>query len=154
MHTRAQDTAGPVGLERARRLFETSPHGRLIGLELVDRTASELITRIPYRGELVGNPETGHLHGGVITTLIDQSCGAAVLMHTCAEEEQVVTLDLRVDHLRPAEPGRDVYARCACYRLAGEVAFARAVAYEDDPEEPFVTSMSAFMRLRGGGGGG
>ncbi len=152
MHTQAPESAGP-GIERARYLFETSPHGRLIGLELVEIAADEIVTRVPYREELIGNPETGHIHGGVITTLIDQSCGAAVLMRTGAEE-RVVTLDLRVDHLRPAEPGRDVYARCQCYRLAEEVAFARASAYEIDAGEPFATSMSTFMRLREGGGRG
>ncbi|MBK5936038.1 MAG: PaaI family thioesterase [Halorhodospira halophila] len=151
--TAETDNGAGIGLEHARRLFRGSPHGALIGLELVELGDDHLIARVPYRPELVGNPETGHIHGGVITTLIDQSCGAAVLMAT-GPAERIVTLDLRVDHLRPAAAGRDVYARCECYRLAGEVAFARAVAYEDDPAEPFATSMSAFMRLREGVGRG
>ena len=136
--TAETDNGAGIGLEHARRLFRGSPHGALIGLELVELGDDHLIARVPYRPELVGNPETGHIHGGVITTLIDQSCGAAVLMAT-GPAERIVTLDLRVDHLRPA---------------AGEVAFARAVAYEDDPAEPFATSMSAFMRLREGVGRG
>ncbi|MFP4146149.1 MAG: PaaI family thioesterase [Halorhodospira sp.] len=148
MTTPPQDS---LGLEQVRRLFQASPHGMLIGLELVELGAGHLIARVPYREDLVGHPENGYLHGGVITTLIDQASGASVLMRT-GPEERVVTLDLRVDHLRPAHPGEDVYARCECYRLASEVAFARAVAYESDPADPFATSMSAFMRLREGGG--
>lgn len=144
--TSVQEAAAP-GREEVQRLFERSPHGALIGLELVDLGGVTLTSRVPYRPQLVGNPQTGYLHGGVITTLIDQTSGAAVMLATGAEE-RIVTLDLRVDHLRAAEAGRDVYARADCYRLAREIAFAWCVAYEDDPERPFATSMSAFMRLR------
>lgn len=143
----SESLAESVSLEQAKRLFEGSPHGALLGLELVELGESYLIARVPYRPELVGNPETGHMHGGVITTLIDQSCGAAVIRQA-GPDARIVTLDLRVDHVRPAEPGRAVYARCECYRMAREVAFARAVAYDTDPDRPVATSMSAFMRLQ------
>ena len=34
--------------------------------------------RLPYSAQLVGNPDTGVVHGGVITALLDQACGMAV----------------------------------------------------------------------------
>ncbi|MBK1734765.1 thioesterase [Halorhodospira abdelmalekii] len=139
--------------EVARRLFDGSPHGALIGLKLIDLGADFVVAGIDYRPELVGNPQTGYLHGGVITTLIDQSSGAAVMVATGACEP-IVTLDLRIDHLRPALPEQPIYARAECYRTAREVAFARCVAYQDDPQHPFATSMSAFMRLRAEKGSG
>jgi uncharacterized protein (TIGR00369 family) len=113
---------------------------------LVELGSGWVVARVAYRPELVGNPQTGYLHGGVITTLIDQCSGAAVMLATDGQE-RIVTLDLRIDHLRPAAPERDIYARAECYRVGREVAFARCVAYQDDPECPFATSMSAFMRL-------
>ncbi|BAU58294.1 hypothetical protein HH1059_15840 [Halorhodospira halochloris] len=137
----------PVEFEIARRLFQDSPHGSLIGLELVDLGSDFVVSKVAYRPELVGNPQTGYLHGGVITTIIDQSSGASVMLAT-GGQEGIVTLDLRIDHLRPAAPGRDVYARAECYRVGREVAFARCSAYQEDPAYPFATSMSAFMRLR------
>lgn len=148
--TQTSSCGGAISLqaesEIASRLFQGSPHGSLIGLELVELGSDFVISRIAYRPELVGNPQTGYIHGGVITTLIDQSSGAAVMLAT-AGQERIVTLDLRIDHLRPAAPGRDIFGRAECYRVGHEVAFARCVAYQDKPEYPFATSMSAFMRL-------
>ena len=141
------------GLEQARALFRSSPYGQLLGFELVALGGEGLTARVPWDPSLVGNPETGHIHGGVVTALVDQGCGAAAL-YAAGPDEHVVTLDLRLDHLRPPQPGRDIHAHCVCYHLARSVAFARAVVYDDDPEAPFVTSMSSFMRLAEGGGHG
>jgi len=38
-----------------------------------------MLDRVAYSSELVGNPETGVVHGGVITTLLDQCGGSAVI---------------------------------------------------------------------------
>ncbi len=143
----SQDSNVDAGIERAERLFGGSPYGRLIGLQLLNLGGGVITAHVPYRPELVGNPETGDLHAGVITTLIDQGCGAAVLL-VVGPVEDAVTLDLRIDHLRSPVPGNGIYARCECYHLGEEVAFTRAVAFEEDPSQPFATSLSSYMRLR------
>ena len=56
--------------------------------------------RVAYRAELVGNPETGVVHGGVITTLLDSVCGLAVFS-SFTQMRPVATLDLRIDYLKP-----------------------------------------------------
>lgn len=135
-----------LGLEAAQRLFAASPQGQLLGIELVDFGEDWVLGRIPYREEMVGNPETGYVHGGVVTTLIDHCSGAAVMLRV-GRQRRVVTLDLRVDYLRPAVPGRALHARAECYRAAREVAFVRCTAFEDRVDEPFAASMSSFMHL-------
>ena len=57
----------------------------------------------------------------------------------------IATLDLRIDYLRPAEPGRDVLARAHCYKMTKNVAFTRAVAYHDDESNPIAHSVGTFM---------
>jgi acyl-coenzyme A thioesterase PaaI-like protein len=47
--------------------------------------------------------------------------------------------------MRPAAPHRDIIARAHCYRLTHLIAFIRAVAYEDDPEDPIATAQAAFV---------
>ena len=129
----------------AREFFEAIPHGKALGLEVIAYEHRILTAMLPFRPELVGNPYTGRIHGGAITTLIDQTCGTVTV---CAlpEPEPIATLDLRVDHLRPAEPGQPVYARAECYRITREIAFTRCVCYQSDPADPIASSMSTFMR--------
>lgn len=123
----------------------------------------ECAMRATFRPDLVGDPADGGLAGGVITTLLDQTCGMAVgwAMHggdprdggdpwaaMRAEPRRfgtMATLDLRIDFVRPAKPGRDVTARAACYKIADSVAFVRGEAFEDDPADPIAAVQAAFM---------
>jgi acyl-coenzyme A thioesterase PaaI-like protein len=41
--------------------------------------AQGLILRLPYSPQIVGNPETGVIHGGAITTLMDTTCGISTV---------------------------------------------------------------------------
>jgi uncharacterized protein (TIGR00369 family) len=100
--------------------------------------------RLPYRKELVGNPENGVLHGGPITTLLDAAAGASVFIRLWSTTP-IATLDLRIDYMKPAAPQKDVFARCQCYKLTTNVAFVRGSAYQDDPEEPVATVAATFM---------
>ena len=102
------------------------------------------LENVPYSDKLVGNPDTGVLHGGAITALLDAASGAAVFA-SLTDWVPIATLDLRIDYLRPAEPGRDVMAQASCYKMTKHVAFTRAVAYHDDPEHPIASSVGTFM---------
>ncbi len=135
----------PVRRYFGRRFFDSIPHSRRMGLRVTDVGHGTFSASIGYRGELVGNPYRGHLHGGVLTTLIDQTSGAAAFF-SLSPPEFVATLDLRIDHLRPAAPGRAVHARAECYHLTRHVAFVRCTADDGRPDDPVATSISAFMR--------
>jgi uncharacterized protein (TIGR00369 family) len=99
---------------------------------------------MPFRAELVGDPVRGVPFGGVITTLLDQALGLAV---SCSLERiiAIATLDLRIDYLRAAEPGRDLVGHAECYRVTKHVAFARGTAYDREPSDPFATCVATFM---------
>jgi uncharacterized protein (TIGR00369 family) len=120
------------------------PHMDVLGMETVEAKNGVAVIRLPWRPELVGNPENGVLHGGVVTTLIDTVSGLAAITGL-AQPEPVATLDLRIDHLKPATPRQDLYARAECYRLTRRIAFVRATAYQADPQDLVASSVSTFM---------
>ncbi len=121
-----------------------SPHGRLIGLWIDDCEPGIAHTRVPYHPVFVGDTATGVVHGGLVTTMIDESCGAAVqlsLQHPAA----IATLDLRIDYMQPAAPGKDIRARAHCYRVTRSIAFVRAIAYQDSEDNVIASAAAAFM---------
>ncbi|MDO6805534.1 PaaI family thioesterase, partial [Wenyingzhuangia sp. 1_MG-2023] len=67
---------------------------------------------LPYAPELVGNPITGALHGGSLTTLMDTACGTAVV-NALPGFELCPTLDLRVDYMRSARSGQNLLAHAS-----------------------------------------
>ena len=128
----------------ANTMNEGSPQARALGFQTLEIGEAVAILKVPYRPEIVGDPETGVIAGGVVTTLLDHASGQAV--HAAlAEWTSIATLDLRIDYMRPAQPGRDVLARAHCYKVTRSVAFVRAVAYEDDPDDPVAAAQAAFM---------
>lgn len=144
------DDADAIARRRERRLAlartfaEHVPHNHALGIvieAMADRTAR---FRLPYAAKLIGNPETGVLHGGAITALLDACSGAAVFA-TLPQLQPIATLDLRIDYLRPAEPGKDVWAEATCHHMSKHVAFVRAVADHADGGAPIATAAGTFM---------
>lgn len=124
------------------------PHSRAIGMRTIEARPGSALMCAPYDSKLVGNPATGVLHGGVITSVLDSASGAAVGNLVADEQGRwrpIATLDLRIDYMKPATPGKDVMARAECYKVTRNVAFVRGVAYHDDPSDPIATSVATFM---------
>ena len=56
------------------------PHTHSLGISVDNVDGETLTLRLPYREDLVGDPDTGTLHGGVITVLLDQALGVSALV--------------------------------------------------------------------------
>lgn len=97
----------------------------------------------PFADHLVGDVEARVIHGGVITTMLDNlsgmSCAASL-----EEFRFVATLDLRIDYMRPADGGRDIIGEAECYHVTKSVAFTRAWAYHESRDKVIATAQGAF----------
>jgi uncharacterized protein (TIGR00369 family) len=119
------------------------PHNKALGVVIEALEADGVVFRMPYDPRFVGNPDTGVLHGGVITALLDGCSGAAVF--AAQPRWPIATLDLRIDYMSAAQPGRDLFAYATCYKLTRNVGFTRAVAYHDDRSKPVASAVATFM---------
>lgn len=121
-----------------------SPYSSALGLRAEMASAGSLTLVLRYRAELVGNPDTGVLHGGCVTGLVDAACGLSVFL-AMRRPVRIATLDLRIDYLKPAAPPKDIRARGECYKLTRQVAFVRATAFHDDPSDPIASAAGTFI---------
>ncbi|MDG2340886.1 MAG: PaaI family thioesterase [Paracoccaceae bacterium] len=136
MHS--QKTVNPV------KFLEALPHGKALGLELVDIGNGKASISLPYDVRFVGDPETGVIHGGAISAAIDTCCGSAVMCHPDVQG-MTATIDLRIDYLRSAKPGDKITTTAECYHMTRSVAFVRAVAVDSDSKTPVATATGTFM---------
>ena len=132
------------------QLVSGPPHPQALGFALEGVEKDVVILKCPYREDLIGDPESRVLAGGVVTTLLDHVCGMAVWVKL-DRYLPIATLDLRIDYMRAAEPGLDLMARARCYKLTRSIAFVRAWAYDRDHRDPVAAAQSAFMLDSDGG---
>jgi uncharacterized protein (TIGR00369 family) len=136
----------PLPFDQLAKAIEArrSVYGSISGLRLDRAAPGEAWSRLPYRPVFVGDTETGVLHGGVVTAMLDESCGMAVQL-ALDGTRAIATLDLRIDYQKPATPGHDIKAHSFCYRVTRSIAFVRSTAYQESEDDPVATATACFM---------
>lgn len=131
---------------RAQHMLQAVQHCQTIGLVLVSADKGRLVLRLPYHENLIGNPISGVIHGGALTTLMDTACGFAAPL---AVDERAVcpTLDLRIDYMRAALPGEAIIGEAEVYRVTRNVIFCRGIAWQSERERPVAHCVATFMHL-------
>ncbi len=125
-------------------MMDGPPLARALGFETVALEPSIATLKATYKPEMIGDPDTGVIAGGVVTALLDHACGRAVFA-AVGHPIGMATLDLRIDYMRAAEPALDIFARAHCYKLTHSIGFVRAVAYDRAVDDPVATAQAAFM---------
>lgn len=126
------------------QLGRVPPYNAAIGMELVAAPAGAWKLKLAYREDFIGDPDSGVLHGGVISSLLDVACAFAVISSLKALR-MMATLDLRIDYLRPATPGKAVLADATCHKITSDLAFVRGAVYHDVPGDPIATGVAIYV---------
>lgn len=132
--------------QRARAFLSVLRHCQVLGMIVEQADKDGLVIKLPYSDLIVGNPVTGVVHGGAITTLMDTCCGISTVCYL-DDFEICPTLDLRIDYMHPAEPGAPICGFAECYRVTPAVIFTRGVAYQQSRDEPLAHVVGTFMRM-------
>ena len=119
-------------------------HGRALGLDYRAHGDDWVELALPWRPELVVMPDSGIMATGAIVSLLDTCSGTAV-WRKLGGFRHIVTVDLRIDYLRPALAGETVIARCDCYKLTRRIAFVRGIAHGGDPGHAVAHAAATFM---------
>ena len=148
MTTRPEDDAAALGggfdPQRFFELARSVGHGKALGLDYLRTDGDWIELALPWREELVGMEEQGFLASGAIVSLLD-TCGGASVWHKMGFFQPIVTIDLRLDYLRPALKGETVIARCRCDKLTSKIAFMSGIAHTGDEERPVAKATGTFM---------
>ena len=120
-----------------------------LGIEFVSIDIGRATLRLPYAHKLSGNSKTRVIHGGAVTTLLDQASGLAAVS-AFDPITAAATLNLSIDYMRAAEPGKTIIGQASCYKVTRNIAFIRGLAHDGDEEDPIAISQATFMSTPNG----
>lgn len=121
-------------------------HGDLLGMQYHAHGPDWAELALPYAPKLIGDVATGVIASGPILTMMDMATSLAVWLKLGGFRPHA-TLDLRIDYLRPATPGKTVIGHGECYRITRSISFIRGQAHDGDPENPLAHVAGTYMFL-------
>ena len=123
-------------------------HGSHLGLSYSAHGPDWAEMALPYDARLIGDPDSGVIASGPILSMMDMATSMSVWLKLNGFRAHA-TLDLRVDYLRPATPGKTVIGRGECYRITRSIAFVRGQAHDGDPADPLAHVAGTLMAPEG-----
>ncbi|MEM7219541.1 MAG: PaaI family thioesterase [Pseudomonadota bacterium] len=128
--------------ERLTALLDAMPYARYLGVQ-AEAIGDEVLTRLPFKDELVGNPMLPAIHGGVLGTMLEATCTVQLLQAT-AFTRLPKTIDFQVEYLRSARP-KTLFGRASLTRQGRRVANVRAELWQDERARPVAVGRGHFL---------
>lgn len=124
------------------RVIEQIPYARRMGIEAVLEDG-EVVARLRFREELIGNQRLSAIHGGVVGAFLEMAATAA-LVYRLGSDRIPKPINFNVNYLRTAGPA-DSAATTEVVKLGRRIAHVRVVGWQDDPKRPFASGYGSFL---------
>ena len=119
-------------------------HGGALGILYVDHGSDWVELGLDYDEKLIGVAHSGVVASGPIISLMDMATSMGIWVKLGRFRHQA-TLDMRIDYLRAATPGKRLIGRGECYSVTKSVAFVRGIAHDGDAADPVAHVAATFM---------
>ncbi len=146
MSSEASEKAPQFNAVQSAKFFFRVGHTGWLGLRYSAHGDNWVELELPWREDLLGEPDRAVLASGPIISLMDMASGMSI-WHTAGVFAPVATLDLRVDYQRPARERSAVWGRVECYRRTRSAAFVRGIAHDGDRNDPVAHVAGVFMNI-------
>jgi len=129
-----------VNVETLNEMLDISPFHRWLGVRAMQIGEQSVEFAMPWREEIISNPYSQTMHGGVLASLIDL-CGLYTILAHGGEVS--ATADLRVDYHRGATPGA-VSIKSSLLKLGSRLSTAETFIYSQS-EKLLASGRGAYL---------
>ncbi len=123
-------------------LYKKIPYYSTLGFEIQEIADGRVNFEMEIRENLTQN---GIIHGGVLASLVDSTCGCAALS-LILPDVYVTTIDLQVEFLKPVSKGR-LTAKAKCIKSGKNIFFCKAKIW-DEKGGLICTGSSQLLRVQ------
>ncbi len=122
------------------------PVNKLLGVEIEKLEEGYAEVRVPFQKQFVGDFRRGLWHGGILASVAD-TIGGLVAMSLARSQDQVNTVDMRIDYLHGAVE-EDIYGEAVLVKAGKRIILADVKLFQKHQEEPIVVARCAYSILR------
>ena len=126
----------------ASRLADAIPYAKWMHIA-PENTTGELLTRMRYHDDLIGNTFLPAIHGGTLGAMLEMAAIFHLLWETESETVPKI-VNITVDYLRSARP-LDVIASAKVTKQGRRMVNVFAEAWQDDRSKPVATASAHFL---------
>ena len=130
----------------ANRMMGTIGHSGFLGLDYSAHGDDWVELFMDWREDLVADTASGIVASSAVITLMDNACSLSVWTKLGHFRPQV-TMDLRLDYLRPSPRDARIYGKASCYHMTKNVGFVRGIAHNGDRDDPIAFASGTFLRV-------
>jgi len=123
--------------------YPTPPCAVLLGLDILEADKQAGFVKIRFDGRQAFCNASGHLQGGFLAAMLDDTIGPAVLIATDATRLPV-TIALNVTFLAPARPG-PIFGQACVRKLGKTIGYVEASLEDAQGEE--IARATSSVRL-------
>jgi uncharacterized protein (TIGR00369 family) len=129
MNSAASPPMQPMSSAQVQRALDETPFIQWMGIRVKEWQPAEqqLVLTMPFRTEIGGGADEGHVHGGAIGAVIDT---AASMVFYALGVQSAPTVDYRIDLLRPVVRS-GMHARAVVRKLGKTVGIADVEVRDD-----------------------
>ncbi|WP_159876679.1 PaaI family thioesterase [Aquitalea denitrificans] len=124
-------------------LIDAIPYARLMGVEMLEDEAGELLFQLPFAERNVGNTVLPALHGGLIGGFLENAALLHLIWHRESLEAPKI-VDFSLDYLRSGRP-QTLFAHCEITKQGKRVAHVLIEAWQEDRRKPVAVARAHFL---------
>ncbi|NLM06481.1 MAG: PaaI family thioesterase [Tissierellia bacterium] len=132
-----------IDRERIKKRFESQEFRKFVGINLESIEEGEITVSLDWRKEITQN--SGYIHGGMVTALADLACGMTAFS-TVDEGQEVVTVELKINFLRPAT-SKKIYAKSKLLKRGRTVIVIEAEVFNHDDNKMIAKCITTFTPI-------
>ncbi len=125
------------------QLVELIPYARMLGIDFHEQDDGDLLFRLAFSRDNIGNPAMPALHGGAVGAFMEHAAIFELLWRMEASMLPRV-VDFSIDYLRPGKP-EDTFAACRVWRQGQRIANVSVETWQTDREATIATARGHFL---------
>ncbi len=127
-------------IDDLKAVLESVPYWKLLGIKVRKAEKGYVELYLPFKEDL--SQFRGHIHGGALASIMDAAGAIALIMLT--DSKMVVTIEMKINYLKPVTPDQKEITACAKVVQAGKTIGVSSIELKNENDLLVAVGLATF----------